>query len=106
MKAGPDFQQTANSAMNLDPPTRGTHDPGQEFQQRTFSCPISTDESENLTLFDFERNIAQRKKRIGFGRDLPALALPQASGQLSNIRRQVLDQFRKSVIRESMPQPK
>ena len=46
--------------MNLGCSARWCCDAGENFQQRAFTGAVQTDDANNLTAFDFKRNVAER----------------------------------------------
>ena len=58
METRPDLQQGANTASGTDGSDSRTGNFGQEFQERTFTGTILSDNPDDVPLLDFEINIA------------------------------------------------
>ena len=59
VKTGADFQQTSDAAVQLNSAGGGFGDSGNDLEQRRLSGAVSTDNTQNLAVFDFKADILQ-----------------------------------------------
>src|SRR5688572_13056327 len=64
MEAGSDLQEGSYPAVQLHPPRRRLRNARKDLQQRALPCPIASDDSQDLTMPDFEGDIAKRPKDV------------------------------------------
>ena len=60
MKAGANFQKRSDPAANLCATFRGFGDAGKNFEQRALPCSVASDDADDFTPLDFERNVVER----------------------------------------------
>ncbi len=70
MEAGPDLEQAAHAAADLDAAARGRRDPRQHLEERRLARAVPTDDSEHLALLDVERDVPERPDLLCLGRVL------------------------------------
>ena len=93
MKAGADLQQAAHPAADHCPAMRRLGDAAEDFQQRALAGAVATDDADDFSLGDLERNVSQRPKRIGgnvissVGRSWQLAVVRRVSWQLAVVRR-------------------
>ena len=64
MKAGSDFQQRPDSAVNRCAPFRRPGNPRKNLQQRALACAVASDDANDFTVFDVERDVPQGPESI------------------------------------------
>src|SRR5215469_14745234 len=62
MKASPDFEEGADTAVNLGPARCRSRNPGQDFQESGFARTVASNETEDFALADVERDFFKSPK--------------------------------------------
>src|SRR5262245_57009374 len=62
MKSRSDFKQTGCPAAQCHAALGGFRDTAENLEQRAFACPVSADDTDNLSSFDVEANVLQSPK--------------------------------------------
>jgi hypothetical protein len=66
VKAGADFEEAADSAVEADFAVGRFGDAAEDFEQGAFAGAVAADDAENLALFHFKIDIAQGPEGLGF----------------------------------------
>ncbi len=66
MKAGSDFKETCDTALDLDPARARLGDPRQDFQQRRFSSTVAPNDADDVTAIEFEGKVFQGPELFDF----------------------------------------
>ena len=91
MKSGPDLQQTADSAMDLDVPCRGFGDSRQDLQECAFAGTVAADDSRDFPGLDFDVESFQGPEIfVGFVTLAAANRLKAAVAEFITLSRKVL----------------
>src|SRR6267143_1879402 len=81
MKSGPDFEQGADAAVNVDAADRRLGNSIQYLEECAFARAIAADNPEHFAGFDIKRNILERPKRFRCRSSIACQTLSQASRQ-------------------------
>src|SRR2546421_3485953 len=85
MKTGPDFEKSADSAVDIDSARGRLGDSVQNFQERAFAGAIAADDSERFATFHVERNILERPKGFRCRSSAAAQAVDQSARQTGQL---------------------
>jgi hypothetical protein len=66
MKAGPDFEQAADPASQLNTAPRGAKNSSQDLEQRRLAGAISPDDSDHISGLGIEADVVERQKARTF----------------------------------------
>src|SRR2546423_15371071 len=85
MKTGPDFEESTDSAVDIDSAGRRLSDSIQNFQERTFAGAIAADDSERFAAFHVERNILERPESFRCRSSAAAQLVNQSARQTGQL---------------------